>query len=254
MKFTAKIVLLSVLTIVAIVITFLLPPIGQDPSYHLFADNKSFLGVFNFWNVITNIPFVVIGVYGLCILNKSTAKKSIILIYCVLFIGIMLIGPGSAYYHYSPDNYRLVYDRIPMTIVFMAFLSAVVAECINARIGTLLLFPLIIIGITSVLWWHYTELTGHGDLRIYGLVQFYPMIATPVIMISFPSAANNNDWRILMWVVLWYAIAKIFEHFDTAIYSITNFISGHSLKHIMAAMATWYMVKLFANKYQVKVK
>jgi ceramidase len=250
MKFTFKIALLCILTVIALVSVFVFfSPYPQDPSFHLFADHNTILGIHNFYNVISNIPFVFVGFAGLTLLKTSTAKTSIVVIYAVLFCGIILTGLGSAYYHYRPDNDALVYDRIPMTIVFMAFLSAVIAECINAKAGAALLFPLAITGISSVLWWHHTELIGQGDLRMYGFVQFYPMLAIPAILLIFPSEANNKTWRLLMWVVLWYVIAKVLEHFDKEIYSFTGFISGHSLKHIAAAVATWYMLKLFEKKY-----
>jgi hypothetical protein len=249
MKFTTRIILLAVFTVISVIIALLLPPQPQDPSYHLFADHTTLLGIPNFSNVISNLPFIGVGLYGLTLLKKSTATKSMVVIYAVLFCGILLIGFGSAYYHYAPDNNHLVYDRIPMTIVFMGFLSAVIGECIDVKAGALLLFPLVILGIFSVLYWYYTELNGHGDLRLYGFVQFYPMVAIPLVLVIFPSPAKNSDWRFLMWVVIWYVIAKVLERFDAAIYATTGFISGHSLKHIAAAVATWYMVKLFAKKY-----
>ena len=251
MKFSTKILLICLLTVIGLLITFLRPPIPQNTSYHVFADHAQILGITNFLNVCTNLPFVLVGIIGLRLLNKSGVKTPIAVIYGVLFSGIFLIGFGSAYYHLDPNNNRLVWDRIPMTIVFMGFLSAVVAECISIRSGRLLLFPLVIIGIVSVLYWHYTELIGQGDMRLYGFVQFYPMIVIPVILILFPSPVNAKAWRSLMWVVIWYVFAKLFEHFDKEIYATTGFISGHSLKHIAAAIATWYMVNSFSRKYAI---
>lgn len=250
MKFSTKILLLGLLTITGLVITFLFPPIPQPAIYHAFADHSPFLGIANFLNVFTNLPFIVVGILGLLILKRTAVKRPIAIIYRVLFAGILLIGFGSSYYHLAPDNNHLVWDRIPMTIVFMAFLSAVIAECISIKTGRLLLFPLVILGIASVLWWNYTEQTGHGDMRLYGFVQFYPVIVIPVILILFPSPVNAKAWRSLMWVVIWYIFAKLFEHFDKEIYASIRFISGHSLKHIAAAIATWYMVDAFANKYR----
>lgn len=252
MQFRIKIFLLGLLTAAAIGATALMKPHPQDLAYHSFADRQSMAGIFNFWNVFSNLPFIIVGSIGLNILKRSGVKRIIGVIYAVLFAGIILTGLGSAYYHYAPDNNRLVFDRIPMTIVFMSFLSAVVAECINMRVGRMILFPLIAIGIVSVLWWYYTELQGHGDLRFYGFIQFYPMLIIPVILIVFPSPMNAKAWRSLLWVVAWYIVAKVFEKFDLEIYRSTGFISGHSLKHFAAAVATWYMVRMFARKYVVK--
>jgi len=250
MKFSTKILLLGLLTITGLVITFLLAPVAQNTSYHAFADRTPFLGITNFLNVFTNLPFIVVGILGLRLLYRTAVKRPIAVIYRVLFTGILLIGFGSSYYHLAPNNGSLVWDRIPMTIVFMAFLTAVIAECTSLQTGRLLLFPLVILGIGSVLWWNYTEQIGRGDMRLYGFVQFYPVIVIPVILILFPSPVNAKAWRSLMWVVIWYVFAKLFEHFDKEIYASIRFISGHSLKHIAAAIATWYMVHAFAKKYR----
>jgi hypothetical protein len=154
----------------------------------------------------------------------------------MMFIGILLTGFGSAYYHLHPDSHTLVYDRIPMTIVFMSFLSLTIAECISERAGSVLLIPFVMIGIGSVLWWKHSD-----DLRWYGLVQFYPMLFVPLIYLLFPSPNNKQSWRSIQWVIVWYAVAKICEQFDKEIFRAVHFISGHSLKHLFAAMATYYL-------------
>src|SRR5882724_8923083 len=140
MKSNTKFLLISLLTLVAIVVVIMLKPIPQNSSYHLFADQITIFGIPNFLNVFSNFLFLIFGIYGLSLLKKTNAQRSIKVIYAVLFSGILLTGLGSAYYHYSPNNDSLVYDRIPMTIVFMAFLSVTVAELIDIKIGTILLF------------------------------------------------------------------------------------------------------------------
>ena len=249
MKSTLKLWLLGLLTFAAILIVFTLKPISQNIAFHDFADHRSFWGIPNFGNVMSNIPFLLIGTLGLSLLKKATRSKEMIPIYGVLFTGIILTGLGSAYYHYNPNNDSLIYDRIPMTIVFMSFLSATVAELIDVKLGTRLLLPLVILGASSVLWWHYTESLGRGDLRLYGLVQYYPMVFIPLILLLFRSPTSNKGMTSLIWVVVWYVIAKLFEKFDREIYSTLRFISGHSLKHLAAAVSTWYLVKLFEQKH-----
>jgi hypothetical protein len=249
MKRDTRLLLVGLCTLVAIAIPFMMKRIPQDPGYHLFADTTTIAGIPNFFNVISNIPFLFSGLYGLNRLKKSTAPVSINRIYAVLFTGIFLTGLGSAYYHYAPNNNSLVFDRIPMTLVFMAFLSATTAGWIDMATGARLLIPLLVMGVTSVLCWHYTELKGAGDLRFYGFIQFYPMLIIPLIFLLFSSPANNKGLYLLVWVIAWYALAKLFETFDKQVYQFTGFISGHSLKHIAAAVSTWYMVKFFEKKY-----
>jgi hypothetical protein len=231
---TIKLNLLVILTIVCIVGTFLFPPIKQNLAYHAFADQRTVAGIPNFWNVITNLPFVFVGFYGLMLLRRANQFQ---LIYAMMFTGIILTGFGSAYYHLNPNNHSLVYDRIPMTIVFISFLSLTITECIDEKIGSVLLIPLVLIGIGSVLLWQYSD-----DLRLYGLVQFYPVLFVPLIYMLFPSNNSKQSWRIIRWVITWYVAAKLCEHFDKDVFQFTHFISGHSLKHLFAAVATYYLV------------
>jgi Ceramidase len=244
-----RLLLLGIITLLCIVYAWMLRPVPQDPAYHLFADQQRAAGIANFGNVVSNLPFLFVGIYGVWLLIKRNVARTIKMVYGIMFTGIFLTGIGSAYYHYAPDNNTLVFDRLPMVLVFMAFLSAAIMGWINAKAGELLLFPLLLLGIASVLWWHYTELKGAGDLRLYGFVQFYPMLIIPIIFLLFASPENNRGLLLLVGVIAWYAAAKGFEQLDTPIYRITGFLSGHSLKHLAAAIATWYMVKFFQKKY-----
>jgi hypothetical protein len=182
---------------------------------------------------------------------KANVSPAIRATYALLFIGVLLTGLGSAYYHWNPNNDTLVWDRIPMTIVFMSLLAATVAELISRPAGIRLLVPLVAIGVGSVLWWHYTEMQGHGDLRLYFWVQYYPMLALPLILWLFYTPTANPILRCLVWVVVWYVIAKIFEQLDYPIYRAIG-ISGHTLKHLAAAVSTGYFVILFRRQYLVR--
>ncbi|MEO5685627.1 MAG: ceramidase domain-containing protein [Chitinophagaceae bacterium] len=249
MKRQTRILLLVVVTLAAIAIVVILPPIPQSLAYHLFADRRAMAGIPNFANVFSNIPFLLVGGYGLYLLGHSNAANAIKLIYGIIFSGIVFTGLGSAYYHYAPGNYSLVFDRLPMVIVFMAFLCATIADWINVKAGTILLMPLLLLGLASVIYWYYTELKGTGDLRFYGFIQYYPMLIIPFIFLLFASPAGNKGLYLLIWVMAWYGIAKVCEATDAPVYHATGFISGHSLKHITAAIATWYLVRFFKKKY-----
>jgi hypothetical protein len=117
-----------------------------------------------------------------------------------------------------------------------------------------LLVPLLLLGTISVIYWHYSELKGNGDLRLYAFIQFFPMLIIPLIFILFKNPENSKGLYLLVWVIGWYIIAKLFEIFDSSIYTYTNVLSGHSLKHIAAAIATFYMVKFFEIKYIINIK
>ena len=118
MQFRTKIILLGLITLISIITTFLLKPTPQDLAYHNFADSVIWMGVNNFLNVFSNLPFVIVGAVGISYLRRSGVKRNIRIIYFILFLGIILTGLGSGYYHFNPNNNSLVFDRIPMTIVF----------------------------------------------------------------------------------------------------------------------------------------
>ena len=238
-----KLYFLGLLTVLAVAGVYAIPHIPQSVTYHNFCDTRTLAGIPNFANVISNLPFVIVGLIGLLSVKRSAAPRNIAVIYIFLFAGIILTGFGSAYYHRYPDNNTLVFDRLPMTIVFMSLLAAVAGESIGAGIGRGALAPLLLTGIASVLWWHHTELTGSGDLRLYVLVQYYPMILIPAILILFPPPAGRLSWTPLLYAAAWYGIAKVCEQFDCSIYSSLGFVSGHSLKHLAAAISTGFLVK-----------
>lgn len=223
-------------------------PIPQDITYHLFIDTREVWSIPNFWNVVTNIPFAIVGILGLYKLRvpaKLKMANNTMLAYVLLFFGTFLIGFGSSYYHLAPDNQTLVWDRLPMSVAFMALFSIIISEFISVRSGKALLLPLILAGLLSIIYWHFTELRGEGDLRFYALVQFYPMFAIPIILVFFRSHCSHV--QAYWWLLLAYVVAKLFEHFDVEVYNLLGFISGHSLKHITAALGL-YVLLIFYQK------
>ncbi|HNG60439.1 MAG TPA: hypothetical protein PKZ52_11485, partial [Cellvibrionaceae bacterium] len=72
-----------------------------------------------------------------------------------------------------------------------------------------------------------------GDLQAYLLVQFLPMLIIPLILLLFPV---NHSRPSAYWLLLvCYLLAKVCEHFDTVIYELGLGLSGHTLKHLIAA-------------------
>ncbi len=235
---SAKTTFLIVLSAILIVAIFFIDPIPQDPAYHEFADTRSLLGVPNFWNVMSNIPFLLVGgagVYHSRPRNRPGMMPELRFAYLVFFAGIFLTGFGSAHYHYAPGNSTLVWDRLPMTLGFMGFVTIIVGEHISLPAAKRLLIPLLIVGAGAVIYWGITESRGVGDLRPYAIVQFLPMLLIPLILLMYRSVYDNVDF--LWFVIILYALSKLFEYFDFATYEIGQLISGHSVKHVVAAMA-----------------
>lgn len=228
--------LLAAITLLAMVAALLVPPVSQDPAYHSFADQRTLLGIPNFWNVISNLPFIPIGIAGVLLLSRQSPSGGLASQragYGVFFIAATLIGLGSGYYHLEPTNYSLVWDRLPMTLAFMAFVAVIAGENLDEVAGQRALLPLLAVGLLSVVYWYYTELQGRGDLRPYGLVQFLPMLLLPLTLWLFRSPFVSNKW---IWAaMLLYGASKIAEAADLPVYEALG-ISGHSIKHVLAAL------------------
>jgi Na+/melibiose symporter-like transporter len=152
-------------------------------------------------------------------------------------VSVILVGVGSAYYHQSPSNQTLLWDRLPMTVAFMALMSLLLEERVLSVRRPWLLWGLIAIGVASALYWSWTESLGRGDLRPYALVQFLPVILMPLILLLFRHRYLAGN--LLLSAFLLYFAAKALEHFDQQILTAAQVMSGHALKHAVAALAVW---------------
>ncbi|MDP1615572.1 MAG: alkaline phytoceramidase, partial [Methylococcales bacterium] len=166
--------------------------------------------------------------------------------YLTFFVGVLLTGLGSMYYHFQPSNQSLLWDRLPMTISFSAFFSAVVGEYISPRCAMTLFLPLLGVGIASVVYWHVSELNGNGDLRAYILVQFLPVLLIPLILVLYNTPLSGSHY---IWGIIGvYALSKLMEHFDAPLYTGLGFISGHTLKHVTASLGAWIFYRALQER------
>lgn len=238
-------------TLVAAVAVVVLPPVPQSQEYHRFADQRAIFGIANFFNVASNIPFLFAGLYGLLALFGRT-PRSIFGVpserwpYVLFFCAVLFTFLGSVYYHLAPDNGRLFWDRLPMTVLFMSFLSAMIAERVSARAGVLLLAPLIVLGMGSVVYWYLGERAGAGDLRLYAFVQYYPLLVIPLMLLQFPPRYSRSSD--VMIIFCFYAVAKGFELLDGPVFDASHIVSGHTVKHVMAAGAALWVVRMLEKR------
>jgi hypothetical protein len=214
------------------------PVIHQDPAYHQFIDTRSFFGIPNTMDVLTNIFFLLVGFAGVreVLKDKMLVQKS----WLVFFVSILLIAPGSAFYHWSPDNFTLIWDRLPMSLGFMALYVVLLSEHVSLKCEKFLPWALLL-GISSVLVWVFTT-----DLRFYFWIQFSSFITIPMILLLYPSLYTHKIWY--GWTLVFYGLAKWAEAKDQQIFQFTHeCLSGHSLKHILAAIGLGcllWMVKM----------
>lgn len=223
--------------VVVLIVVVMTDPVPQDPLYHVFADQRPMIGIPNFMNVISNLPFLVVGIMGwrIIIVNEETVTATTKLAWIVFFFSIALTAFGSGFFHLRPDNDSLVWDRLPMTIGFMSLVSIVVSEYFSPMLGRKLLPGLLLVGIGSVAYWAYTESLGAGDLRPYAVVQFLPMLLIPLVISLYWSRSDLG--RYIWWMVGFYLAAKVAEYYDVDLYAAGNVISGHTLKHLAASLA-----------------
>jgi len=213
------------------------PPISQDASYHNFADQRTIWGIPNFWNVASNVAFLIAAALGAWVLRsrftdlevwQRTARR-------IVLGATVLVALGSAYYHLTPSAATLFWDRLPMTIVFMSIFALMLGELIHDKAGRKSLFPLLAAGVASALAWKMT-----GDLRWYAMVQFYPMIAIASLLIFRGSRCSARGSVVAMIVL--YAAAKILELSDQSLGGVIA-TGGHPWKHVFAAAAlACYMI------------
>ena len=215
-------------------------PLPQDPAYHAFADSRCLCGVSNFGDTLSNLPFIVFGFWGLVLVYRQQRPISSGL--PLFFLGILLTGFGSSWYHLAPSNATLVWDRLPMTLAFAACAAAIAGERLGRQTSWLVQAVLLPLGITSVLWWSWTESQGAGDLRLYAWCQFGTLPALIWLIARAKGPAGSKR----MWIEVFgcYAAAKILEAADHQVFELTrHLVSGHTLKHLAAAAAAGCVIR-----------
>ena len=242
------ILLAVVLAIIAGALLF--PRIPQDPAYHNFGDHRSLLGIPNFFDVASNLFFLFVGLAGIYFVyatplgDRSPFSDSVNRwSYFIFFVAVGSTAIGSGYYHLHPDNETLVWDRLLMAIGFLALLAAILCErVIFQNMLRHLLFLLPVAGAATVFYWQATERHGNGDLRPYAVAQLGTLVAILLVLTLFrPTFTRGADFYVAL---AFYGLAKILEAADRPIFSAGGLLSGHSLKHVAAAVSTYWILRM----------
>lgn len=233
--------LLAALPVAVLVAFFSFDAIPQPSEYHLFADGRGCLGIPNFGDVASNLAFLLSGALGLiyCLTRDPPGAR---LSWTVFFAGVTLVAVGSPYYHWNPNNETLVWDRLPMTIGFMAVYVALLAEYADRRLQRYALLPAALLGLASVVYWAVTD-----DLRLYLTVQAMSLGSMVVMLLLMESEFGRKGY--LVAALASYGLAIACEQLDYEIFSATaGAVSGHTIKHLFAALAPFWVFLMLKRR------
>jgi hypothetical protein len=254
---TTRLSLIIGISIVALIALILAPRVPLGPHYHDFADQRMMFGIPNAQDVLSNIPFVIVGMWGFVWLLGKSSRIAFLdqrerIPYSLFFLGVALTGIGSFWYHLAPSNFRLPWDLLPMTCSFISMVVAMFMERVNIRIGLVGLIPLLLLGVASVAYWYFSETQGHGDYKYYLFVQFFSPVVCALIIGLFPPRYSGMRYLVLVFCL--FVLAKLFESFDQQIYSFGRLISGHALKHVVAGIACYWILRMLEARHPIAQK
>jgi len=233
----------SIITVAAVGGLIVYGPIPQLADYHAFADRREVLGVPHWGDVISNAGFAFVGIWGLRVLlnaRRIEPGRAGLLGYGLFFVSLLLTAIGSSFYHWAPDNDRLVWDRLPIALACAGLLVAVRAESNRSTREIAWTVGLAVAAVASVFWWQITEGRGDGDLRPYLLLQGLPLVLVPLWQAN---ADAPRTTRVAFGIAIaLYVVAKLAELGDHAIYAQLGFVSGHTVKHVLATLAAAILV------------
>ncbi|SER18391.1 hypothetical protein SAMN05421690_101143 [Nitrosomonas sp. Nm51] len=252
-----RLILLLVFSVAVVLLAVTMPPTSQPHAYHAFADQRTLFGIPNFMNVVSNLAILFSGIAGLSLLwrtyriqNRTELRRfrstAEYWPYLILFTSVVLVAPGSAYYHWEPDNAGLVWDRLPIAVGVSALLAGVLSDRVCPALGLWALPVLVFMGAGSVIYWYLGELRGIGNLNLYIVIQFYSLLLVVLLSLLLPSRYTHGE-DICKAIGL-YAAAKFAETFDQQIFALGQIISGHTVKHLVAALSIWWIVRMLRRR------
>lgn len=213
--------------------------IAQFDNYHHFADARSLFGIPNAGDVLSNLGFLLVGAYGLLSWWRSPAQIAGRASYGVFFAAVALTAAGSGWYHLAPDDARLIWDRLPIALACGALLAAELqrayprAGWARASLAVLAMFAM-----ASVAWWSTT-----GDLRPYLMLQVAPLLLIPALHWQTGAPITRRTAFLVAFVL--YVLAKMCEAADASVLATLGVVSGHTLKHVLAFVAAFELVRQF---------
>ena len=245
---------------VALLVACFGPAVAQHPYYHAFADQRAGWGVPFAMDVLSNLPFAVAGVWGLVVLQRMPARAMPSTrpgmtpgntqdlqrpLAALFFMGLLVTAVCSSFYHWQPDNAGLAIDRLGMVVAFAGLLGLAAADRVSGRAGLAMAATVLALGPLAVRVW-----ATSGNLLPWAVLQGGGMLL--IVLLAFCGPTRKpiaGAWGIpLAAVIALYALAKGLELADHQVFEITcGLVSGHSLKHAVAALAALPVIAVMHN-------
>ena len=220
----------SIVTIGAALAMVLSGPIAQFADYHNFADQRTLVGVPHAFDVLSNAGFAIVALWGWRVVLRGRSYG-----YALFVVSLLLTAIGSSFYHLAPGDARLVWDRLPIALACAGLLAAVRAESRGRRNDAVETVALALAAVASVYWWNLT-----GDLRPYLFLQALPLVLAPLWQWIYKAPRERRAAFAIAISV--YVLAKLAELADHTVYSTTGLVSGHTIKHLLATLASGVVV------------
>ncbi len=218
--------------------------IAQPEHYHEFADGRAFWGIFNAMDVLSNAGFLLVGAWAMLALSSAMRMQgldAVRLAYFLFAASIFATAFASSYYHLAPDNARLFWDRLPIALACASLLAAVRLDTVRSKWRASCELALWMLAAWwSVWWWQST-----ADLRPYLALQVMAIALIPLW--QYVNGARPSQRSAFAWAIALYVVAKICELTDATIMSHLVWVSGHSLKHVLSAIAAWILLREYVS-------
>lgn len=216
------------------------PGVGQPAGFHAFAEQRALWGIPHALDVLSNLPFAIAGLVGLAVLGRVPQDAMPpVQRRCarLFFVGLLVTAAGSSWYHLAPHDPGLAIDRLSMSVAFAGLLGLVAACGVSERAGRALMAALLLCAPAAVAQWYVT-----GNLLPWVLGQGAGMVLIVLVAAFAPRPAQGLDVR-WVFVLLAYAVAKLLELGDHQVFHASGeLLSGHTLKHVVAAFAAWPVI------------
>ena len=229
----------------ALAVACLGPHVAQTAHYHAFADQRALWSLPFAMDVLSNLPFAVMGGWGLWRLHGASHHQGVQRQLAGLFFtGLLVTAACSTWYHVRPDDAGLAIDRMGMVLAFAGLLGLAVADRVSGRSGVCFAMAVLGLGPVAVGVW-----AASANLLPWSMLQGGGMLLVLVMAARRPL---SGAWGVpLGAVIAWYAVAKLLELGDQPVFALTQgVVSGHTLKHVAAALSAWPLISLMHNGAQ----